>query len=40
MSQKIIKAGGVEPNEFEKQVAQELVNLEVSDYYTIVFNIN
>ena len=27
--QKIVKAGGAEPDEFESQVAQELFNLEV-----------
>ena len=27
--QKIIKSGGAEPDEFETQVAQELLNLEV-----------
>jgi hypothetical protein len=37
MAQKIVKASGVEPSEFEKQVAQELVNLEVNFKLFLLF---
>ena len=44
--QKIVKAGGAEPDEFEAQVAQELYNLEVClaninfDQLIIVINLD
>ena len=36
--QKIIKAGGAEPDEFEAQVAQELFNLEVKFNNLFILN--
>jgi hypothetical protein len=37
--QKIVKAGGAAPDEFESQVAQELLNLEVIYYFIVVISI-
>jgi hypothetical protein len=38
--QKIVKANGAEPDEFEAMVAQELLNLEVCFYFlTILDNV-